>query len=232
MRLEGPFARHVAIGAVEVAACEYDAPGFGIEPGQRVVDAGANIGAFAVLAARSGAVVTAFEPQPQTFAALERNVAALNVTCVRAALVSRVPDGGEVLLDQDSDASTHHAIGPAGVPVPAISFTEVIGQGCDLLKLDCEGAEFDLVAGTPDDVLRRARRIACCGRKGAMPRLRRGVTRNVPSRYASCDSALRSGVCAAGRHMPGRATRPRSRAGLKRSATGCAPGAGARSWAW
>lgn len=159
--LTGPVARHVAIGAVEVAAGEYAAPGFGIEPGDRVVDAGANVGAFAVLAARSGAVVTAYEPQAQTFAALERNVAGLQVTSVRAALVSRVPDSGEVLLDQGSDASTHHAIGASGVAVPAVSLTEAIGQGCDLLKLDCEGAEFALIAGTPDEVLRRARRIAC-----------------------------------------------------------------------
>ena len=159
--LTGPVARHVAVGAVEVAAGEYDAPGFGIDPGERVVDVGANVGVFAVLAARSGAAVTAYEPHAGTFAALERNVAGLDVTCVRAAVVSRVPDGGEVLLQQDSDASTHHAVGTSGVAVPAVSLTEAIGPGCDLLKLDCEGAEFDLIAGTPDQVLRRARRIAC-----------------------------------------------------------------------
>lgn len=161
VRLQGPVARHVAIAAVEVAAGEYAAPGFGLGPGDRVVDAGANVGAFAVLAARCGASVTAYEPHPGTFAALERNVAGLDVTCVRAALVGQVPDGGQVLLDTREGADTHYRIGGSGVPVPAVSLTDAIGEGCDLLKLDCEGAEFDLFDGTADAVLCRARRIAC-----------------------------------------------------------------------
>jgi FkbM family methyltransferase len=159
--LTGPDPRAVANTAVEVAAGEYGATGFEIAAGERVVDAGANVGAFAVLAVTAGASVTAYEPHPDTFAALEHNVAGLDVTCVRAALVARAPGGGTVLLETGGDADTHHRVGTAGLEVPATTLAEAIGAGCDLLKIDCEGAEFELLAGTDGDVLRRARRIAC-----------------------------------------------------------------------
>lgn len=161
--LSGPSPRGVAHTAVEVAGGEYAAPGFEIRAGERVVDVGANIGAFAVWAAAAGAAVDAYEPHPLSFDWLERNVAGLRVRCVRAAIVAEAPPGGVVALTVDPGGDTHHGIGGAGpaIDVPAVTLATAIGDGCDLLKLDCEGAEFDLIARTPDDALRRARRIAC-----------------------------------------------------------------------
>ncbi len=163
VRLAGPRARAVANTAVEIAAGEYAAPGFAIAAGERVVDCGANVGAFAVWAAADGASVEAYEPHPLTFEWLERNTAGLAVRCVRAAVVAAPPPAGTVALGVDPGADTHHSLGGAGaaIDVPAVSLEAAIGDGCDLLKLDCEGAEFELIAGTPDGALRRARRIAC-----------------------------------------------------------------------
>ncbi len=163
VRLAGPSARGVANTAVEVAAGEYVAPGFEIRAGDRVVDCGANVGAFSVWAAAAGAVLDAYEPHPLTFDSLERNVGGLPVRCVRAAIVARAPSGGSVALAIDPGADTHHSLGGAGpaIDVPAVTLASAIGDGCDLLKLDCEGAEFELIADTPGDALRRARRIAC-----------------------------------------------------------------------
>ena len=45
------------------------------------------------------------------------------------------------------------------VDVPTVTLAEVVGSGCDLLKLDCEGAEFEALLGADDDTLRRAQRI-------------------------------------------------------------------------
>lgn len=159
--LHGPDPRGVANTAVEVAAGEYSARGFAVGEGERVVDAGANVGAFSVLAAAAGASVIAYEPHPGTFAALRSNVAGLDVACVCAAVVGGVPEGGTVSLDTRAGADTQHRIGAEGMPVPAVSLAGAIGEGCDLLKIDCEGAEFEMLSGTPSDALRRARRIAC-----------------------------------------------------------------------
>jgi FkbM family methyltransferase len=163
VRLRGPSPRGVANTAVEIAAGEYAAPGFEIAVGERVVDCGANVGAFAVWAAIKGASVTAYEPHPVTFDWLARNTAGLPVHCVRAAIVAEAPAGGTVALGIDPAADTHHSLGggSTSIDVPAVTLATAIGEGCDLLKLDCEGAEFDLLAETPDAALRRARRIAC-----------------------------------------------------------------------
>lgn len=163
VRVSGPAPRSVANTVVDVAAGEYDAPGFEIAAGERVVDGGANVGAFAILAAHAGADVVAYEPNPPTFAALERNTAGLAVRCVRAALVGEVPANGTVAFTAGAGADTAGRIGGAGptIAVPAVALAGAIGDGCDLLKLDCEGAEFELLGATPAATLRRARRIAC-----------------------------------------------------------------------
>lgn len=165
VRLAGPSPRGVAHTAVEVAAGEYVAHGFEIETGDRVVDCGANVGAFAVWAARAGAEVDAYEPHPETFDWLRRNTGGLAVRCVRAAVVAAPSPSGTARLEVGS-SDTHHAVGAPGgggpsIEVPAVSLADAIGEGCDLLKIDCEGAEFELLRATPDEALRRARRIAC-----------------------------------------------------------------------
>lgn len=161
VQLTGSHPRGVANTAVEVAAGEYGAPGFEISPGERVVDVGANVGAFAVLAARQGATVDAYEPHPETFVHLERNTAGLAVRCVRAAVVAAPPEGGTTALETSRESDTRHRLGEGGIAVPAVSLAEVIEPGCDLLKLDCEGAEFELVGGTPAEAWRGVRRVAC-----------------------------------------------------------------------
>ncbi len=162
VRLSGPDPRSVANTVVEVAAGEYAAAGFSVGPGQRVVDGGANVGAFAVLAARAGAEVFAYEPHPETFRHLERNTAGLGVRCVQAALVAEAREP-TVALAVGSESDTHHRLGGDGeaVHVPALALADAIADGIDLLKLDVEGAEFELLLRAPDDVLARARRIAC-----------------------------------------------------------------------
>ena len=162
VRLTGPDPRGVANTAVDVAAGEYAAAGFAIRSGERIVDGGANVGAFAVLAARAGGVVTAYEPHPETFRHLERNTAGLEVRCVQAALVADAT-ALTVALAVGGGSDTHHHVGEGGeaVRVPALSLANAIGEGCDLLKLDVEGSEFELLLETDGHVLSRARRIAC-----------------------------------------------------------------------
>ena len=161
VRLTGPQPRGVANTVVEVAAGEYAAPGFEISPGDHVIDVGANVGAFAVLAARRGASVDAYEPHPETFVHLERNTAGLGVRCVRAAVVAAPGAGGMVPFEASGDSDTHYRVGEGGLEVRAVALADVIGSGCDLLKMDCEGAEFELLEGTSAEVWGQVCRVAC-----------------------------------------------------------------------
>jgi FkbM family methyltransferase len=164
--VSGPDPGRLAWMATHIWGGEYDLPGFVPGRGDRVVDIGANIGIYSLLAADRGAMVTAIEPHPGNFNWLERNTAGWAVECRRAAVLGRVPPGGEVTLHEAPGHTAHHVAGTrAGeadgesTPVPAISFAELVGEDYDLVKLDVEGAEFGIVADTPLEVLGKLRRL-------------------------------------------------------------------------
>jgi FkbM family methyltransferase len=156
--------------AHQVAGGEYSYRDLTPAPGDIVIDIGANIGVYALWAARKGATVTAYEPAPTTFRHLVANTRKRpSVTPVSAAVVGAVPPTGKVRLylhDQWSTRNTllGHEIGSGEplvsfVDVPAIGIDAVLDAGCDVLKIDCEGAEYELLTGASDSALRRVRRV-------------------------------------------------------------------------
>jgi FkbM family methyltransferase len=165
--LSAPDADTAWLVALQISAGEYRSPGLTPQAGWRVVDVGANIGVFALWAERLGAEVTAFEPEPRTFASLVSNVAGRRVSPRQAALAGQ---GGRDLrlYLSELDSTRNTLLGKeieSGEPlrdfvdVPTVTLADVVGSGCDLLKLDCEGAEFEALLGADDDTLRRAQRI-------------------------------------------------------------------------
>lgn len=165
--LSAPDADTAWLVALQIAVGEYRWPGLAPEAGWRVVDVGANIGVFALWAERLGADVSAYEPEPRTFASLVRNVAGRRISPRQAALVGRALPTVRLYLS-GLDSTRHNLVAreiESGerlrdfVDVPTVTLADVVGPGCDLLKLDCEGAEFEALASADDDTLRRARRI-------------------------------------------------------------------------
>jgi hypothetical protein len=75
--------------------------------------------------------------------------------------VGAAAPSGVVRLQTDPASDTRHRVGPEGIEVPAVTLAEAIGDGCHLLKLDCEGSEFELLARTSPDAWREVRRVAC-----------------------------------------------------------------------
>lgn len=147
---------------------EYDWPGFVPRRGWRVIDVGANVGAFSLLAASRKAIVEAYEPHPETFAFLQSNVASAAVTCHQAAVVGQAPPDGHIELHLGDRDTQHSILGQEqrstdelseSISVPAVALAATLGEGCDLLKLDCEGAEFAMIESLTSDDLRRVRRI-------------------------------------------------------------------------
>ena len=136
-----------------------------------VIDIGAGIGDFTVLAAREAPAgrVYAFEPFPESFALLQRNVARNGVGNVhvremavtgRERRLALDTTRGEPLMIESVDASN---AGGQHVPVASISLErfvreERIGR-IDLMKLDCEGGEYDILFSTSAEVLGRVGRI-------------------------------------------------------------------------
>lgn len=129
-----------------------------LNPGDTVVDIGANIGAFAVLAGSivgpAGRVI-AIEPMPDTFKRLQENLSLNGLTHVipvGAAVDSRA---GELTIHAvaKSALASAHMSGPglsggASVTVPCITLDAVFATHqldyVHLLKIDCEGSEYGI----------------------------------------------------------------------------------------
>lgn len=151
---------------------DYTKNEFALRDSDTVVDVGANIGAFAVYAARQvrrGRVI-AFEPASDNYALLERNAALnglTNLTPVRAAVAGK---SGSITLYRAQGSGAHSTTAgrlsatTGTEQVEALTLEEVFRRydigTCQLLKLNCEGAEFEILYGAPDSILERVDRIA------------------------------------------------------------------------
>ncbi len=156
--------------AYQIASGEYNFPGLRPRRGDRVIDIGANIGIFSLWAAKLGASVTAYEPAPATFEHLKINIRKReSIEGVWAAVVGSASDPPTVPLYLHDERSTRNTligreIGTGGplerrIDVPAVTIGEALEQECDLLKIDCEGGEFDILAHAEDADLQRAKRM-------------------------------------------------------------------------
>jgi FkbM family methyltransferase len=154
----------------QIAGGEYAHAGFTPRPGDRVIDVGANVGVFSLWAQRHGATVFAYEPSPLTFSFLVTNTRGLTIKPIHAAVVGELAsDDRNIRLYLHDERSTRNTLLPIeiedgteltqSVLVPACTLSEALAEGCDLLKIDVEGSEYEMLAHTPVDVLRRATRI-------------------------------------------------------------------------
>jgi FkbM family methyltransferase len=145
---------------------EYRLRGFADGSFDTVVDVGANIGLFSIRVAPLARRVVAVEPLPDHFRILQSNLAPFrHVVPVQKAVsgtrgpidlwVSPNPGGHSILRDV--------AKGTASVRVDAVTFRDLFAdhsiERCDLLKIDCEGAEYESLAAMPDDLWPRIARI-------------------------------------------------------------------------
>jgi FkbM family methyltransferase len=122
-----------------------------------IADLGAHVGAATLFlrAHYPNVKVTAYEPDPENFALLQKNVGSLpRVTCVNAAVA---PIHGHVTLYTHAGGSTRGTLSrdpdtTGEIEVPAVTFEEVVALGVDGVKFDGEGAEYDLFAAAPESV--------------------------------------------------------------------------------
>ncbi|MBN1954682.1 MAG: FkbM family methyltransferase [Anaerolineae bacterium] len=148
----------------------YERHGGAVGTGWTVVDVGAGLGDFSLCAAlrHPSNRVYAFEPFPGSFELLVENLRLNGVANVHPFAEAIGAESGEVLLDLSTgeplQMSTETAAGKEGaLTVPARSLADVFLrlniERCDLLKLDCEGAEYAILFHAPQEVLGRVSHI-------------------------------------------------------------------------
>ena len=119
----------------------------GLVKDSTVVDIGAHVGVVSIyLAKKYGCMVSAYEPNPNNYRRLLANIEQnkldnfifphnLAVTC----------DGREVTISEDANNSGGSNIYSGGAAVKSIALKDIIIDKIALLKIDCEGAEFEIL---------------------------------------------------------------------------------------
>jgi FkbM family methyltransferase len=145
-----------------------------IRHGDTVIDVGANVGCFTVLAARMvGAAgrVIAFEPEPESFRQLVANVEHNRLSNVTMRAVAIGLSNGTALLRTSGTAlysSTFESVDgrrnagrSSAVQVRTLEtmMREMAVERCHYLKMDCEGSEYEIVDSLSVNVASRIDQI-------------------------------------------------------------------------
>ena len=149
----------------------YEVYGFALEPGWTIVDIGAALGEFTLVAAThdAGNRVHAYEPFPESFGLLQENLALNRLQNVSVFPEAVSAEAGDLLLDISSGEPLKMESGTAvnaereHIAVRAVSLGDVLDRlgtaSPDVLKLDCEGAEYDILMRAAPEHLARIPRI-------------------------------------------------------------------------
>lgn len=140
-----------------------------------VIDIGANIGVFSIFAARAAKEVKVFsyEPTPEVFERLLKNIKINNLeNFIFPFQIGVGGNSGERILFIHPEGSTSNTFYEDYlsdyknnlVPVKTITLGDIFRNNnlecCDFLKIDAEGAEYEILFNTSSEHLRKIKNIA------------------------------------------------------------------------
>jgi FkbM family methyltransferase len=158
----------IDVFAFDAYECEWE-----LEDHPVVIDIGANIGAWVLRLAeqRPQVVGTCYEPDPAAAFYLTRNLEANGLAARIGVRSEAVSDRtGAAVLHQAEPGDGTSSLRPVShvsqferdMPVQTVSFSDAIesvGSRVSLVKIDCEGAEYDIVGHSPPSAWERIERI-------------------------------------------------------------------------
>jgi FkbM family methyltransferase len=141
-----------------------------VQTGWLVVDIGANIGIFSLYAGRTSSIVYCYEPVQANLDLLRKNIVTNGLSSTVFAFPFAVGGKTEARDIRMSYVHVGHSMYSDLVPdtlgrvkVQCLALDDIFEQNaidrCDLLKLDCEGSEFESLYGASPHTLRRIKRI-------------------------------------------------------------------------
>ena len=147
---------------------EYDIENFKINTNDIIIDIGAHIGLFSLLVSqfcKTGKIFS-FEPIRENFDLLVSNLALNHIENIFPFNVGVSKKSGKLNLFLNNDQSAHSIFpkGSESITVEATSLQKIFDEkqisSCKLLKLDCEGAEYDIIDSLPVEYLDKIQNMA------------------------------------------------------------------------
>ena len=147
---------------------QYEHANFPIKKTDIIIDIGANIGSFSIYAASitDKGLVLAFEPDLDNYSLLAKNIELNNLYNIRIFQKAVAGVSGKRNLYRDPLNNAAHSIiknVSQKTSIDCLTLSEVFLlskiNNCDFLKIDCEGAEYEIIFNTPADTLKKIQKI-------------------------------------------------------------------------
>lgn len=149
----------------------YTPKGFEINKGDNIIDIGANIGIFSIWAGKKAKYgkVYSYEPFKPHYNRFCKNIklnALENISAFNYAVCKK---NGKRNLFIDKDSSGMHSLifnnsNKEERIVECITLKDIFIKNkikqCDFLKIDCEGAEYEILYNTPKEILKKIMKIS------------------------------------------------------------------------
>ena len=118
-----------------------------IGPGSVIVDVGANIGYYSLLAGKTAKKVYAIEPEELNFSILKKNTQSnglKNIELIKAGAGRRQ---GKVTIKRSKINPGAHKVEMEGGEITMIKLDDLIKEKVDVIKIDVEGMEANVIRG-------------------------------------------------------------------------------------
>jgi|SaaInlV_130m_DNA_3_1039695.scaffolds.fasta_scaffold01027_5 FkbM family methyltransferase len=147
---------------------EYEMQGFEIMKNDVIIDIGGHIGLFSLYASlkNPNGKIISIEPHPQNFLLLKENLECNgfpNIKILNSA-VSNSNKNIELFIDSlDDSAHSIHGVGKNSIQIKGITLHQIMNENritnCNMLKMDCEGAEFEIINSLSDEEILKIEKI-------------------------------------------------------------------------
>lgn len=145
----------------------YKKKNFDIKKNDIIIDIGANIGLFSLWAYQfcKNGQIYGYEPNNDNFKMFEKNIFENNITNISIfkKIVSNVEGTRKLYQTNDFGTNTIYGSKNDAVDVQSTTLEKIFNENnlsnCDLLKMDCEGAEYEILLNLSDTIFKKINKI-------------------------------------------------------------------------
>ena len=146
---------------------DYSKHGLTIKPNDIIIDIGAHIGIFSLYASQfcTNGKIFCYEPSSENFELLQYNISQNHIQNIfpKNFAISGSNDTVTLYINPDKTANSIYDSTSKSIQVKSRTLQHIFDSNnleiCDYLKLDCEGAEYEIIASLPSEYFKKIKQI-------------------------------------------------------------------------